>query len=216
VAAADDAGATSFSEDRGTVGGPPYIPVGDIEIAQVRLDALAAAVVLASEIFQVINQHQERYDYPVWNEDNLAVKADDAAVTFKEALPAIHTGDLTKKVYAEYYEPSLIEVDLVSDFKAPEKSHSVNSTQVYSDTVATSSSSLGQGGFKALLKDGITDSIATLKDEVLIFKYKPDRNNEPYMLVQGKLGISRTFPVADNIQADCTISATSEGKALAS
>ena len=33
-------------------------------------------------------------------------------------------------------------------------------------------------------------------------------SRSPYILSQGKLGISRTFPAGDNIAAACTISAT--------
>jgi len=48
----------------------------------------------------------------------------------------------------------------------------------------------------------------TLKNEYLWFRFYPDRYNSAYMLTQGKLGISRTWPAGDNINAACTISAT--------
>lgn len=201
----------SFVTTRNAAGGPPFIPVGSIEIAQVKLDSSTAAVVETSEILQVPGSSQERYDYPSWTEDPFT-----GQITFASALTADHTGSAIKGVYGEVYEPSFVELELASDFVAPEKSHSVSSTQVYGDTVGSSSESLGQGSFSCFLKDGITDAIVGLKDEVLFFKFFPDRNKAPYLLCYGKLGISRTYPAADNIKAACTISAAEEGVGKAS
>lgn len=193
---------TAFSETRGAAGGPPYIPVGDIEIAQVRLTSTTAGVVLASEIFAVVGLHQERYDYPLWNENNEA-----GTVTFLSAIAAIHTGDLAKGVFASYASPIFADINLASDFVPPENSHSVGSTQVYGSTLGSTSTTLGQGAFTAYVNDGVTDALVVLKDETLWFKFLPDRYKAPYVLAQGKLGIARTFPAGDNIQAACTISA---------
>ena len=193
---------TSFSETRDENGGPPLIPVDSIEIAQVRLDSTNAALIPASEIKQVIGTHCERYDTPVWEVDYF-----NAQVEFVSALPTIHIGAAAKKVYAQYYEPDFAVISYSYDFVPPENSHSVNSTQVYGGTVGSRSTSLGQGAFTAMLKDGISDNLLTFKDEVLWFKFFPDRNSTPYLLCQGALGISRTFPAGDNIQASCTISA---------
>ena len=193
---------TSFSEIRDENGGPPLIPVDSIEIAQIRLDSTAAAMIMASEIKQVIGTHCERYDTPVWEVDYY-----NAQVEFVSALPTIHIGSVTKKIYAQYYEPDFAVISFSYGFVPPENSHSVNSTQVYGGTVGSRSTSLGQGAFTAMLKDGISDNLLTFKDEVLWFKFYPDRNSTPYLLCQGALGISRTFPAGDNIQASCTISA---------
>jgi hypothetical protein len=56
---------TAFSEVRGADGGPPYIPVGSVEIAQVRLTSITAAIVTSGEIYQVPGLHLERSDYPL-------------------------------------------------------------------------------------------------------------------------------------------------------
>lgn len=199
---------SAFSATRGAAGGPPLIPVGSIEIAQVKLTSSVSAVIDTAEIFQVPGTSQERYDYPVWTEDNY-----DGEITFASALPAIHVGSPAtyKGVYGEVYEPVFADLEPATDFIPPETSHSVSSTQVYGGTVGASAESLNQGSFKAFLKDGITDSIIALKNEILFFKHFPDRNKTPYILVQGKLGIARTFPAGDNIQANCTISASEAG-----
>lgn len=198
---------TSHSITRGAGGGPPLIPVGSIEIAQVKLSSSASAAITAAEIFQVVGSSCERWDYPIWEEDPFNGK-----ITFASALPAVHEGSpaTVKGVYAEVYEPIFTDIEPASDFKPPENTHSTTSTQVYGGTVGASSSSLGQGSFKVFLKDGVTDPFVGLKNEILFFKFFPDRNKTPYIIVQGKLGIARTFPAGDNIQADCTISATQE------
>ena len=205
--------AAAFSTTRGAAGGPPLIPVGSIEIAQVKLSASTAALIASAEIFQVPGSSQERYDYPVWDEDPFA-----GEITLASALPAIHVGSPAtyKGVYAEIYEPVFADLEPVSDFVAPETSYSVSSSQVYGGVVGSDSASLGQGSFKCFLKDGVTDSIVAQKGQVLFFKHFPDRNKTPYVLGQGKLGIARTWPAGDSIQAACTISASEEGIEAAS
>ena len=204
IAAVAGTDGTAFVETRGGAGGPPYIPVGSVEIAQVRTTSVTAAAVADAEIFTVVGLHQERYDYPIFDIDYGTGK-----VVFNSALPKIHTGDLPKRVYASYAEPIFSDISLASDFVPAETSHSVSSTQVYGSTLGSSSSSLGQASFTAYLNDGIGDALVSLKNEILWFKFYPDRYKTPHMLTQGKLGINRTFPAGDNVQASCTISAES-------
>lgn len=205
---------TAFSETRGASGGPPYIPVGSIELAQVRLGSTASADVTAAEIYSVVGQHCERYDFPTWTENNIgqglaySVSAEEHAhVKFQEALPQSHTGDTTKRVYIKFYEPLFADVARCMDFKPVENTHSVSSTQYYGGTSGARSSTIGQGSFTALLNTGVNDDIVKLKDEVLTFKFYPDRTKSQYVLTQGALGLTRSFPVASQIQASCTISA---------
>ena len=207
---------TAFSDERGAAGGPAWIPTGSIEIAQVWLSAAASAVITADEIKQVVGVHQERYDYPTWQEkcSNVANRIlGNAGIVCDAALPLIHSDDAGttkagKKVYASYYEPEFTDVPISSDFVPPENSHSVSSKQVYGGTLGASSASLGQGSFTAYLNDGISDGFIAQRDELLWFKFYQNRNNSlPYIITQGKLGIGRTFPANDQINASCTISA---------
>lgn len=204
VVAGTDGAGTTFSETRAATGGPPLIPVDSIEIAQVRVTTSAAGAVAASQIYQVVGSHCERADFPLWT-----VNYDEGSVTFLDALPEIHTGTVPKKVYASYAEPIFADVALASDFVPPETSHSVTSTQVYGTTLGATSSTLGQGTFTAYLENGVSDALVSLKNQNLWFKFFPDRYATPYLLCQGKLGISRTFPAGDTIQAACTINAAS-------
>lgn len=202
-------GSTAFSETRGAAGGPPLITVGAIEIAQVRFISETAAPVLASEIFQVVGTHRERYDYPNFTINYLPGKNNSpngGSITTDFACPLIHVGPTAKPIYAEYYTPLFSQAQNVEAFVPPETSHSVSSKAIYGKAIAARSASLGQGSFTFYAGDNITDGLVKLKDEVLIFKFWPDENKSPYMLCQGKLGITRAFPADENISAACTIS----------
>ena len=199
------------SETRGSAGGPPLIAVDSIEIGQTRLEGNVAAPVLTTDIFQVVNQTQERYDFPVWEE-----KSAEATVEFSSALPKIHTGVVPKKVFVKCFAPIFVDVPLASDFVPPSVTHSVGSTQVYQQTIGSVSKSLGAGSFTVYLKDGITDTIIKEQDETIWFKFYPDKNKAPYMLANGALGIGTTFPAGDSIQGACTISASEEAARKAS
>lgn len=202
---------TSFSSERGAEGGPPYIPEGAIEIAQVRLTTSASGKIKSSQIFQVPGTHQERYDYPLWNENWTK-----GEVEFLTELSKIHTDDKPKGVYAEYYTPIFAEVPNASEFVPPENSHSVSSEQVYGGTVGSSSSSLNQGSFTARLQSGVDDGILSMKNETCWFKFMPDRLvTNKYVACQGILGVERSFPAGESIQASCTISATEEAESIA-
>ncbi len=207
------ASGSTFVATRGAAGGPPLIPVGSVELGQVLFTTSAAAVVVAGEIRQN-GQYTERSSYPVWSVDPIgrglaAVDAGtaNAHVTFNEALPAIHTGTVPKGVYAQYYAPSFADVPRASNFVPAEVSHSSSSTETYDGPVGSSSQSLGQGSFTALLDDGVQDLIVANKDKDVTVKFYPNRNASANLVTQGKLGIARSFPVSGQMAAACTISA---------
>jgi hypothetical protein len=202
VAAVEGYEGTSFSTTRGDLGGPPLIPTTSIEIGQVRYTSSSAAAVDSDEIYDVPGTHQERSDYPVWDEDWA-----DGEITFAATLPLIHTGATARPVYAAYYTPIYSEVPNASDFVPAETSHSVTSTQIYGGTVGARSSTLGQGSFSARLSTGVVDNFVKLKDKNLWFKFMPDRYRDEFILTQGVLGIARQFPAGNAIIANCTISA---------
>jgi antitoxin (DNA-binding transcriptional repressor) of toxin-antitoxin stability system len=200
--AGTDGASAAFSESRAAAGGPPLIPVGSIEIGQVRVTTSVAAVVASAQIYAVPGLHVERADFPLYD-----INYTKGQIEFLAALPKIHTGTLPKGVFASYASPIFAEVDS-SDFVPPETSHSVSSTQIYGRTIGATSSTLGQGSFTAYLANGVSDGFVALKNETLWFRFYPDRYQSAYILAQGKLGISRTFPAGDQIQAAATISAS--------
>ena len=210
---------TAFSETRGATGGPPWIPSGSVEIAQVRFGAIANAAVLATEIKATPNTHRELATYPTYETEFGRVESGVlgvAGITFNSALMASHSDDTgttvtAKKVYAQYYEPEFTAIPKATDFKRPSNSKSVSSTPIYGGAVGAVSSSLGQGGFKTYLSDGVSDGLLAEEGNKLWFKFKPDRLKTPYVLSQGYLGIAEQFPAGSSIMADCTISAEVAG-----
>lgn len=214
VAPGGEGSGASFSDTRDAAGGPPLIPVGGIEIGQIRTTGSTAAVITASEIFQVVGTHVDRYDFPDWTEYPLGkgYNADStnekkAHIAFSSSLPATQVGPAYKHVYVQYYTPTYAEVMKTLDFVPAEDSHSVTSTQYYNGTTASKASSLGQCSFTALLGNAVNDTILGEQDQIITVKFWPNRNKDPFILTQGTLGVSRTFPVADQNQAACTITA---------
>jgi len=211
-------GATqAFSETRAAAGGPPEIPATSVEIGQIRVTTSTPAALVATEIFQVPGTHSERHDYPIWEEYNIGDgdNADSAAqknayIKFASALSAIHTTATYKEVYMSYYAPIFSKVAKCFDFTPCDQSHSVSSQQIYGGTVASTSKTLNQGGFTALMSDGISDSIIREQDEVSTVRFYPDENKTPYILTQGVLGMARSYPADNQVQADVTLSAESK------
>ena len=204
---------TAFSDTRAAAGGPPLIPVGGIEVGQLRLTTGTAAVLTAAQILQVVGTHVERYDFPDWTVfplgKGLAATTTNekyAHIKFSSAIPAIHTGATYKHVYIQYYSPIFAEMSKTLEFVPAEDTHSVSSTEYYNGTIASKSSSLGQSTFTALMTDNVTDALLVQKNKVITVKFWPNRNSNPYVLTQGTLGVARTFPVANQNQASCTIS----------
>lgn len=202
IVAGTDGSDTSFSETRGAAGGPPYIPVDSIEIGQVRVTSSTSAPITADQVFTVDGLHVERAINPGFDIDY-----QNGQVTFLSALPAIHTGDEPKAVYASYASPIFAEQQ-ATDYQPSANSHTVNSTQIYGRTRGSTSSTLNGGTFTAYLEDGVNDPIVALADEVLWFRFYPDRTKSGYILDQGKLGMTLSYPADDDITAACTIAAS--------
>ncbi len=205
--AGTDGTTTAFVETRGAAGGPPLIPVGSVEIGQVRVTSNTAAPVTAGQIYAVDGLHTERAGYPVFSL-NYAT----GEVEFAEALPLIHTGNLPKKVYLRGATPLFAPIPQTSDWVPAESTYSITSTDTYDGPVGSASSSLGQASFTAILKDGITDAFLAKRGQSIWAEFRPDRDKTvPRQLTQGVLGISRTFPAGGgSFSAACTITPASE------
>jgi hypothetical protein len=210
---------TAFSEVRGADGGPPFISVGSVEIAQVRFSSITAAPVAGSEIKAVPNRHREMANYPAIVKINLIREQDTligvAGVDLSTALMCNHSGNTTKKVYAQYYEPDFTEVLKATDFQPAAISMTTSSQPVYGGAIGEVSSSLKNGKFKVFLENGISDPILKKEGKKIWFKYYADRlQTENYILTQGYLGITPSYPARSSITADCTINAIDPGKRI--
>lgn len=205
MVAGTDGATTAFSETRAAAGGPPLIPADSIEIGQVRVISNTAAVVTTAQVYAVPGLHVERADYPVYALDYATGK-----ITFATVLPLIHTGTIPKKVYIRGAIPLFAPIANTADWVPAESTYSISSTSTYDGPVGSSSSSLGQASFTAILKDGITDSLMATKGKNIWIEFRPDRDKlVPKQLTQGILGIARTYP-GDNVPTSCTVTPSVE------
>lgn len=193
---------TAFSETRGAAGGPPLIPVGSIELGQVRLTSITAAVIASTEIFQSPGTHQERYDLPVWSEDPIR-----GQIEFSSALSLIHTGPVPKKVMARVATPIFAPIEPARNWKPAETSNSAQSQQYYNNkTVGSFTTAQGQASVEVSLGDGVSDAVLAKMGLNLLWRYKPDKYRTPYQLTQGVASIARTNAAGASPTATITIS----------
>lgn len=200
IAAVAGTESTAFVETRGAAGGPPFIPVGSIEIAQVRFTSITAAPVAAAEIYAVPGLHLEMSNLPTYAADYLSGK-----IVFDSALPLIHTGSVPKAVYVRGNTPIFALFGSAKDWVPASDSFSAQAQPFYRNTLSSVSSSMSAASFSIALEDGVTDPILALKGENLMFKYMPDINGLPYSLTQGVMGITLTNPVRGISTATVTI-----------
>ena len=220
IAVVEGVEGTSFSDDRGEAGGPPFIDNDAIEIGQVWYSSQSNAPVAATEIKQVEGVHQERFDNPLWQVKYIDVSSGVlgyAGIEFYNALSLIHSEDAGstkygKDVYASYHVPVFGEVVDAYDFVPPANAHAINTTQVYGRTKGSKSKTLNPGSFNVELRDGVSDGILKFVDDLLWFKFLPDRLETPYVLCQGSLGVVSNFPAGANINAACTVSPEAVGE----
>lgn len=207
LAAVSGVAHTAFSETRGANGGPPFIPVGSIEIGQVRVTSVTAGPVVSGEIFTVPGLHVELASYPIYALDYAR-----GEVTFAEPLPLIHTGSVPKRVYIRGATPLFAPIPQTSDWVPAESTYSISSTDTYDGPVGSASASLGQASFNAILQDGITEQFLGQKGKNIWTEFRPDRDKTvPRQLTQGILGVARTFPAGGgSFSAACTITPSVE------
>lgn len=214
-----DGATTTFSETRGAAGGPPLIAVADIEIGQIRVTSDVAAPILDNEIKQNPGQHSEFTHFPpiaeilhVGKGDILALSASEktAYVKFASALPKIHTGAIPKGVFVDYAVPNMTEIPRCLAYTPSEVSHGISSTTYYGGTDASTTKSLGQGGFTVRMDDGIRDFIVRRKDKQTVVYFYPDRDKTPNQKTMATIGLSRTFPEADQNSGAVTMTSLNE------
>jgi hypothetical protein len=206
---------TAFSDTRGGDGGPPLIPVDEIEVAQIHLSSSTAAAITDDEIKQVNGVHRESALSPAPN--ILYFNVTDGAlgyagVEFNTALPLIHTGGVAKRVYAKYYTPITAAVGDASSFVPPVLTVSTSSTKVYGGAVGSVSTDISGGSFTCYPRSGLLDDIFTLVGENVFVLFYPDRNKTQYWLVQGYITMSPSYDPENPQQLDFTIASDQVSK----
>jgi hypothetical protein len=209
---------TTFSETRNAAGGPPYIPADSVEIGQFRITSGTSDALTAEQILQIEGTHSERFDYPGWETFNIG-KGEFAAtagekrshIKFDFAHPAIHAAAAVKKVYAQYYTPTFVNIAKSDEFVPAATGYSKSSESYYKGAGGSgaigsvNADSVGDATFTVMADDGLTDGILADEGEVVTVKWYPDANKSAYMLTQGTLGIERTFPSGEQNKFSCTL-----------
>lgn len=203
---------TAFTETRGAAGGPPLIPVGSVEIAQVRTTSTSAAAILASEIYQVPGVHQEYYGLPAINKiDYLR-----GTVTFTDAQALIHTGGVPRQVYVRGSSMQFAELSGCRDWTPADASNSTTSDQYYDGARGGFSSSLGAASFVMAGDDGHTEPLLARVGTIVTIRFKSDKNRAPLQYTQGMLGMQRSFPYGKDPQYTFTLTPQQASVDLAS
>lgn len=195
---------TAFSETRGAAGGPPFIPVGSVEVGQVRTTSTSAALVLTSEIFQVPGTHQESYLFPTLNPVFDSIRGQ---VSFADANPLIHTGGVPRKVYVRGYTMQFAELSGCRDFVPADTTGSNTSEQFYDGPRSGFTAGLGQASFVMAGIDGHTEPLLARVGDVITIRFKMDKNRAPLQYTQGFLGVSRSYPYGKDPLYTFTITA---------
>lgn len=194
----------TFSTIRGADGGPPHITVGKVEIAQIWYDSLTPAVVATTEIKIVPEQHRELSYYPGWFYIPPTTD-DDQKIEIGVALMLNHTGDISRIVYAEYYNPVFVKMDDVSEVKPSRKTYTATEENTYDAARKVSNESLGDGSFKILMDERTNSLIKQAEGDVRWFKWYADKTKDDYVLFQGRVQIVDEYPVKGIMQATVTI-----------
>lgn len=207
----------SPSAVRGAAGGPPWIPVGSIELGQVHQSSITSAVIAASEIKQLHGISCEKSDFPTYDDRSMMAQG---GVTFHQALPLVHSDDSgstssAKGVYAKYYEPDFADVALASDYVPVQSQTTVNSDSTYDGPVGYTTESLQNGTLTAIVNNGITDPLVQADGDTRWLRFYPDKFQAPHRLDQGVIGIANNYPSEGNYSVAVTVSAVAKGLALA-
>lgn len=104
-----------FSATRGAVGGPPWVPVGSIELATVALTGIAGALAETDIAFAPEYSHAPEYTVLPYT----------ASIRFVAPLPAVHTGGLPRAVWITWSEPVMAAMDAIL-FRPPVTQHEID------------------------------------------------------------------------------------------
>jgi len=174
--------------------------------------AIAAAAIKASEIFKVPNQHRELASYPTYVVQPVgeAPYAGTARVVFSEALPLIHTGPLTKTVYARYTNPNFVTLPECSEIKLPRDTFSQTEEKTYDGPRAAVSLGRGSGGFSCLHDGTGTALIMQVKGTQRFLKFFPDKYLTGYWICLATLAIADEYPAGGSMKAAVSLGSQAE------
>ncbi len=188
---------TAFSTVRGANGGPAYVTVDKIEIAQVKLDSLAGAPVKTSEIDENVRQ---RYDIP-----SFKLVPEEAAVEMLSALDKRHTGDTTKGIWTKHYEPIWNDIPEASNWKPVDFTAESQKNTTYDGVTTFVRKGIGDGSFDVNLKGEAGEIMSEVIGGMRWLRFYPDKFKTDHHIVLGFLTYDRDNPPDDMMKASVTV-----------
>lgn len=193
---------SAFSTTRGAAGGPPYITVDKIELAQVKLTSNTDAVIAASEIDQNV---MERYDIPSYNIVPHDTDLAQSIVKMLTALDLRHTANVTKSIWVKHYEPVMNAIPGVSNWKPPEVTGKVQRNITYDGVTAVARSDIGDGSFEVELKGEAGEIMNQLIGGTRWLRFYPDKFKSDNHICCGFLHYDRDNPPDNMIKAKVSV-----------
>ena len=151
--------AADYSNQRSASGGAPYIPLGKVELATVRLGSETSATLAPNEVvFAPEFTHTPSYRLLPYS----------ATLEFFVPLPLIHTGSVARNVWITRYEPSFTQLDAAS-VRPPAMSFEIDQA-----TGKASRAKLKTGSLVIALSGDQTDLARRIDGTVRLFEFMPD------------------------------------------
>lgn len=169
---------------RGASGGPGYIPVGSLLLAEVVLSSTTAAKVLASEINTSV---AERTDSPSYDFNLI-----DGKVKLTNALDPIHTGTTIRKLYVQYKWATMIDIGDIFDWNISMTTALVDATAFGEDWVSEKEGmKTWSGGFNGYFVNASWyRRAATVDGATFVLEFYPDRKNTRHWVGRAHLDYS--------------------------
>jgi len=193
---------TAFSIVRAALGGPPLIPVDSVELGQVLMDAQGAAVFVAAELKQIINDSQEVATFP-----NFTIDFENGRILVPLGFKQIHTGVIARAVWAEYHTAGFLDMERVSSVQLPNTSRSVSSDATNTGPVGNVTSSVNAGSATIIGTNGVIEPAVLINDQKVWVIFNPDKNQSPHSDVQCFWNAVPSFDAAANLSIAVTMTA---------
>jgi len=191
---------SDFSDTRGVAGGAPYVALGEVELATLKLFDVSAPIKnreisFLPELSSIPGFHLHPYE---------------GEIMFDEELPLIHTGVVSKNIYISYCEPVLSVADMFSIIPP-------TASEEYDPSVdSITPGKMKNGRLHISVSGNQSDLSRRIEKSVRLFEFMPDssgvrkeyfyayvENNSSYMageLMTGDYLLVPVFkPMATNI-----------------
>ena len=158
ISLVDGTEGANFSDSRGAAGGPPFVDVGKVEIAILKLSDVSGPISESEISFFPEYSFAPSFD----------LSPHEGKVIFREDLPLIHTEGVSKNIYITYCEPAVAPVDMFSitpPYSRREFDYSFS---------RLAQSKIQEGRIQISLSGDQSDLLRRIEGSVRLFEFMPD------------------------------------------